>query len=312
MNLIAVFSNISNITFIVLLAVVLSFFLPGAGSVFQPYVTYLVMVILYLSFIKTPNAIRLTGQLKNITFGLILQYLIVGTAGLIIAKTFLSNPELIAGLILISITPTGITNVVFTDAIHGRTDIAIAIIIAGTIIAPFIVPLWALLFIGAYIPIDALDLFVNITTMILVPLTIAKITKTYGKNLTEKIIKKSNYVQIIALFIIIFALISPAVKYLIDPANVTINVIVFLVVGGVMLTGIIAGYLTRFLRADMDLTKTFMVIGARKNTALCFGLISFLPPAAVLPLIAWSILHNIWIGILQLNRFNRLKEENMK
>jgi len=35
MNLIAVFSNISNITFIVLLAVVLSFFLPGAGSVFQ-------------------------------------------------------------------------------------------------------------------------------------------------------------------------------------------------------------------------------------------------------------------------------------
>lgn len=297
MNWIAAFSNIS---FVVLLAVALAFFLPGAGLVFQPYVTFLAMIIIYLSFIKTPasEVMRSAGQFKNMAFGLILQYLIVGTAGLIIAKTFLSNPELIAGLILISITPTGISNVVFTDAIKGRTSLTIAIVIAGTIIAPFIMPLWALLFIGKYIPIDALNLFINIAAMVFIPLIAAKITKTGSKNLTKKIIKKSNQIQITALFIIIFALISPAIKYLTDP----VNAVVFLVTGGVILTGILAGYLTRFLGADWDLTKTFMVVGARKNTALCFGLMSFLPPAAVLPLVVWSILHNIWIGVLQLNK----------
>lgn len=76
--------------------------------------------------------------------------------------------------------------------VKGRLALMVAIVLSGILFASFIVPSRALMFIGEYVPVDAVSLFLKTAELVFIPTIAAKLTQLSSKESSEKMLNNAG------------------------------------------------------------------------------------------------------------------------
>jgi BASS family bile acid:Na+ symporter len=115
----------------------------------------------FVAVVKAPKAVGI---------GLILQYTIMPFVGLGLAVAFDFPPELAAGVILVGAAPSGLASNVMAYISHANLALSLTLTTIGTLLSPFITPLYMQWMAGRYIPIDAWAMMWDITKITILPI----------------------------------------------------------------------------------------------------------------------------------------------
>ncbi len=107
---------------------------------------------------------------KGVFIGVISQFAIMPLLGFALANVSGFEPEIAAGIILVGCSPSGVASNVISYLAKANLALSITITSITTLLAPFITPLLMELLGGAFISIDVIQMMIDISKMILVPI----------------------------------------------------------------------------------------------------------------------------------------------
>jgi BASS family bile acid:Na+ symporter len=107
---------------------------------------------------------------KGVLVGLLCQFSIMPIVGFSITKLFGFAPEIAAGVILIGSSPSGLASNVMTYLAKANLALSVTLTAVATMLAPLMTPMLMELFAGQLVPINFLDMMMNIIEMVIVPI----------------------------------------------------------------------------------------------------------------------------------------------
>lgn len=107
---------------------------------------------------------------KGVLVGLLCQFSIMPVVGFSIAKLFGFPPEIAAGVVLIGSSPSGLASNVMTYLAKANLALSVTLTAVATMLAPLMTPMLMELFAGQLVPINFLDMMMNIVEMVIVPI----------------------------------------------------------------------------------------------------------------------------------------------
>lgn len=122
------------------------------------------------ALMSTKDFIAVVKAPKAVAVGLVLQCTVMPFMGLAIAVAFGFPPEIAAGVILVGAAPSGLASNVMCYISHANLALSVTLTTVGTLLSPFITPLYMQWMAGRYIPIDAWAMTWDITKMTLLPI----------------------------------------------------------------------------------------------------------------------------------------------
>lgn len=154
------------------------------GAVFHKQMILLKPAIPYMfAYITLVMALGCsTRDFKNalkspalILWMLSLLHIVMPVLAVLLARFFLQEPLLQAGLIIGTATPIGVSSVIWVGISGGNIALALTTVIADTILSPVIVPLILLLTMGQTVHFNLPQLMIGLTWMIVIPTIIGMI-----------------------------------------------------------------------------------------------------------------------------------------
>lgn len=273
-----------------IIALLLGLFAPFFGKTLNPYVLFLLTIVLFLAYLKV-DFFEIITHIKKPIF---ISYIIFLYLILIPALTFLIfrliNIELAVAFLLLTSVPPGMAAPALTDFVKGNTSLSIAISVVAYIISPFTVVFLMYLFTGKILQLDLVSLFKTLAIFSFFPLIVAQICR----KLFFKIVQKTKHLYsgfsvLLISFLVYIVVANQSAQILAHPFAI-IPYVAWLYLLFILLH--IAGYLVGFWRKKEDkvalsVTKTYMNIAL----AIVLGLSFFTPNIAlilVLSEIPWS------------------------
>lgn len=107
---------------------------------------------------------------KGVLVGIICQFSIMPIVGFSIAAIFGFPPEIAAGVILIGSSPSGLASNVMTYLAKANLALSVTLTAVATMLAPLMTPMLMQLFAGQLVPINFIDMMLNIIEMVIVPI----------------------------------------------------------------------------------------------------------------------------------------------
>jgi len=107
---------------------------------------------------------------KGVVVGLLCQFSIMPIVGFSIAKLFGFPPEIAAGVVLIGSSPSGLASNVMTYLAKANLALSVTLTAVATLMAPLMTPMLMQVFAGQLVPINFLDMMMNIIEMVIVPI----------------------------------------------------------------------------------------------------------------------------------------------
>ncbi|MEM7484307.1 MAG: bile acid:sodium symporter family protein [Bacteroidota bacterium] len=107
---------------------------------------------------------------KGVLVGLICQFTLMPTLGLLIATLFGFPAEIAAGVILIGSSPSGLASNVMVYLAKANVALSVTLTSVATLMAPLMTPLLMDLFAGEFVPIDFLGMMLSIVKMVILPI----------------------------------------------------------------------------------------------------------------------------------------------
>jgi BASS family bile acid:Na+ symporter len=107
---------------------------------------------------------------KGVFIGVASQFIIMPSLGFLLANISGFEPEIAAGIILVGCSPSGLASNVISYLAKANLALSLTITSITTLIAPFITPLLMDILGGAFISIDVVQMMLDISKMILVPI----------------------------------------------------------------------------------------------------------------------------------------------
>jgi BASS family bile acid:Na+ symporter len=163
---------------IVLLAVVISLFYPDSFKwVLSEYnginiLNLLLSIILFTmgTTLKVDDFVNVFKNPKEISVGLLAQYVIMPIIAISLAKMFSLNDALTVGIILVGTVPGGTASDVITFLSNGDVALSVSLTALSTVISPILTPVITLLLIGNQIHFNPIDMFVSILEIVIIPI----------------------------------------------------------------------------------------------------------------------------------------------
>src|SRR5699024_1266073 len=113
--------------------------------------------------------------------------------------------ELAAGLVLLASVPGGTASNVMVYLARGNLPLSIAMTSFSTILAPICTPFIFLVRANQWMPINALDMVLDIVYVIIVPIVLGLIVRRVMPVLVDKSIRVVPLISVIAIMIIVTA-----------------------------------------------------------------------------------------------------------
>lgn len=114
---------------------------------------------------------RVVRMPKGVLAGVMCHYLIMPLVALTITKIFTFPDEIAAGIILIGSCPNGLASNVMTYLARANLALSVTLTAISTVIAPFVTPFFMQLLAGQYIEIDFWHMVLDITKIVLIPVS---------------------------------------------------------------------------------------------------------------------------------------------
>lgn len=248
--------------------------------------------------LATDQIIDVIKKPFNVFVGFGLKWIIMVGVTLVIGfLLFKNNPDLISGFILAGTVPSGTSANLYTFIARGEVAASITMATLDTIIAPIATPGIMQLSVGKIIPINFLALFLNIIWIVFIPLFSGIFLQWKFPKRIQFIKPYTSVLSQIALFLIIFAIVSSAQPML--EKNLTYLPLIFIAVSLQVIIPMVAGYLIARL---FKIARKY-VIAITFHTGICNTALSatlatdHLSALAAIPSVA-NVIINLTVGAI--------------
>lgn len=242
-----------------------------------------------------PDFSLVVRQPLPVLLGVIAQYVIMPLLGLGVATLLGLPPALAAGVILVGCAPGGTSSNVVTYLAKGDVALSVTMTSVSTLIAPIFTPLLTLWLAGQYLPVAAGSMAVSIVQIVLIPVVLGLIVRTFAPRLVAAILPALPWVSVLAITFVVIAVVSGSSEAIFS-AGLLILAAVILHNG----LGYLVGYgAARLFGLPIPSRRTMAIEVGMQNSGLAAGLAkTYFAPEAALPGAVFSVWHNVSGAIL--------------
>ena len=295
-----VLKNISNffgknMAIIVLIVAVLSLFFPKSVSFIKTsYVNYLLMIVMFGMglTLKFEDFKVVFTRPKDIIIGAIAQFTIMPLLAFLLSIIFKLPNELAVGVILVGTCPGGTSSNVMTYLAKGDVALSVGMTSVSTILAPIATPLLTLLYAGQRVNVNAVNMFISIVQVVIIPIGLGFIINRFFHKFTNHIKEILPLISVLAIVSIVAAVVSANSSRLMQVGYLIIIVVILHNCLGYLL-GFIVGKLLRLNNAKC---KAISIEVGMQNSGLATSLAAThfaSMPLATIPGAIFSVWHNI-------------------
>lgn len=295
-----VLKNISNffgknMAIIVLIVAALSLFFPKSVSFIKTsYVNYLLMIVMFGMglTLKFEDFKVVFTRPKDIIIGAIAQFTIMPLLAFLLSLIFKLPTELAVGVILVGTCPGGTSSNVMTYLAKGDVVLSVGMTSVSTILAPFATPLLTLLYAGQRVNVNAVNMFISIVQVVIIPIGLGFIINRFFHKFTSHIKEILPLISVLAIVSIVAAVVSANSSRLMQVGYLIIIVVILHNCLGYLL-GFTVG---KLLRLDNSKCKAISIEVGMQNSGLATSLAAThfaSMPLATVPGAIFSVWHNI-------------------
>ena len=229
---------------------------------------------------------------KAVLIGVVAQFVVMPGLAYVLCKLFNLPPEIAVGVILVGCCPGGTASNVITYMAKGNVALSVACTSVSTLLAPVLTPAIFYLLASQWLKIDAASMFISILQVVLLPIVIGLILRTWLKRQVESYIQVMPLVSVIAIVAIVAAIIGGS-KAAIFQSGLLILAVVVLHNGLGYLLGFTAA---RFFKLPYADSKAIAVEVGMQNSGLGVALAAVhfaASPITAVPSAIFSLWHNI-------------------
>jgi len=253
---------------------------------------------------------------KAVLIGVVAQFVVMPGLAFVLCKLFQLPPEIAVGVILVGCCPGGTASNVITYMAKGNVALSVACTSVSTLLAPVLTPAIFYLLASQWLKIDAASMFISILQVVLLPIVIGLILRTWLKRQVESYIQVMPLVSVIAIVAIVAAIIGGS-KAAILQSGLLILAVVILHNGLGYLLGFTAA---RFFKLPYADSKAIAVEVGMQNSGLGVALAAVhfaASPITAVPSAIFSLWHNIsgpalatyWASRKDVNEVAKIKAE---
>ena len=207
---------------------------------------------------------------RCVATGVILQFTVMPLAGIFLAMTFGLEAGLAVGLILVACCPGGTASNVVAYLANANLALSVTMTMASTLVAVIATPLLTGWLAGKYVEIDQWNLFINMVSIVLLPVIAGVMLNRYLPKVTEKIAIVSPLASILVIVLIVGGIVANS-KALIEAHFGVLMLAIFLL----HVFGFGLGYLiTKAVGMDVAERRTISIEVGMQNSGLGSSLAS--------------------------------------
>ncbi|EXB72008.1 MULTISPECIES: bile acid:sodium symporter family protein [unclassified Acinetobacter calcoaceticus/baumannii complex] len=229
---------------------------------------------------------------KAVLIGVVAQFVVMPGLAFVLCKLFNLPPEIAVGVILVGCCPGGTASNVITYMAKGNVALSVACTSVSILLAPVLTPAIFYLLASQWLKIDAASMFISILQVVLLPIVVGLILRTWLKRQVESYIQVMPLVSVIAIVAIVAAIIGGS-KAAIFQSGLLILAVVVLHNGLGYLLGFTAA---RFFKLPYADSKAIAVEVGMQNSGLGVALAAVhfaASPITAVPSAIFSLWHNI-------------------
>ena len=218
--------------------------------------------------LKADDFVNVFKNPKDISVGLLAQYIIMPIIAFSLAKMFALNDALTVGIILVGTVPGGTASDVITFLSKGDVALSVSLTAISTVISPILTPIITLLLIGNQIHFNPIDMFVSILEIVIIPIILGLILNYKFPKFCDELKDYLPAISSIVICLIVAGVIGTN-KQAIFTSSAIIMVVIILQYFLAMFLGFCVGYL-----AGMDKKQivTIAIELSFQNSGLSTGL----------------------------------------
>ncbi|OLT02914.1 Bile acid:sodium symporter [Pseudonocardia sp. CNS-004] len=227
--------------------------------------------------------------------GVTAQYLVMPLAGYGLAVALDLPPALAAGMVLVGAAPGGTASNVMVYLSRGDTALSVAMTTVSTLLAPLLTPAIVLLLGDEFLPVDAGALFTSILQIVLAPVLIGLLLRTFAGRLVEHVLPVLPMISVGGITAVVMIVVGAS-------AGTLLSVGLVLVVAVVLHNGIGLGLgyaIAKACRLDVPGRRAVSIEVGMQNSGLAAALAAaHFNPVAALPAAIFSVWHNVSGSVL--------------
>lgn len=276
----------------VLLFAALSFLFPAWFTWIAPYIVPLLGIIMFgmgLTLSKTDFQ-EVFRRPKDVAVGVGAQFILMPLLAFLLVTILPVSTEVAVGVILVGCCPGGTSSNVMTYLAKGNTALSVAITAVSTLLAPLFTPFLVWVFASQWLPVSAVDLFLSIVNVVLLPILLGILAKAVLKDKIKAGVKALPLISVVCIVAIVAAVVSVN-----QPQIAQTGAVIFAIVVAHNLLGYLAGYgLGKLFKMEPANKRAVSIEVGMQNSGLGASLaaVHFSPLAAV-PSAIFSVWHNI-------------------
>jgi predicted Na+-dependent transporter len=176
---------------------------PEPAGRLSPYLNWLLMLLLYLAFLKVrPQAIWGEVRQHPKELLLLLAFKLFLLPALIYPLTVRFVPEYALGLLLLAGVSTGVSAPFFAALVGAHIPLVLLMTITSSVLLPLTLPIMAKLLAGQDLAVDPIRLGGLIGAIIFIPLAAANLTQRFLSGLTHWLEPRSYYPSLLLIAVI--------------------------------------------------------------------------------------------------------------
>ncbi|MGP9526565.1 bile acid:sodium symporter family protein [Glutamicibacter sp. AOP5-A2-18] len=277
---------------LILLGGLCGMLLPQAFVGLAGWINPLLMIIMFCMglTLTLPDFALVVKNPLPVLGGVVAQFVVMPSAGWLVATVLHLDPALAAGLILVGCAPGGTASNVVSYLARGNVALSVAMTSVSTLIAPALTPLLALWLAGQYMPVDAGSMALSVVQIVLIPVVLGIAIRMVLNRLVTKVTGVLPWISVLAITVVVTIIVAGSSQAIMN-AGLLVLVAVILHNGLGLLLGYGAGVL---MRVPADARRTMAIEVGMQNSGLAGGLAKqYFTPEAALPAAVFSVWHNL-------------------
>jgi bile acid:Na+ symporter, BASS family len=235
----------------VIIGGLIAYFFPDIVLIFKNYMEYFFALTMFGigMVLSVDDFINIFKNIKVVLIGVIAQFTVMPILAFIIAYLFSFSDEFSLGLILTGSAPGAMASNVLSYLAGADVAYSVSLTTSSTLLSPILTPLLTLLLANQLFEIPALDMFISVLWMVILPLFTGIIVNHFFKNKMKSFSQVFPAVSTTFIVFICAVVIAGNHDYL---PSLNLNIFIAAVLLNVL--GLSLGYLIAKL-SDFDLLK---------------------------------------------------------
>ncbi|UCH08641.1 MAG: bile acid:sodium symporter [Deltaproteobacteria bacterium] len=228
---------------VIFVSILTGVLLPRIGSLFQPFVLYLMMLLLFLSFltIKT-DTIYLTLKKAAGTIALLA---VVKTIVLPIGVYFLFKvlcPSYALAALLLSGISTGVVAPFIANVVEANSPLVLVVVVITSLLAPFTLPAIIKILLARSVDISLFAMIRMLCLVVLIPIFAVETLRRFKPALIDGLMRRQFPISLVIFFIINMGVFSQYADFFCqEPATILTALAIAVILSGIyLLAGILS------------------------------------------------------------------------